>query len=302
MGGINADRAFRFGVNMSSVGSRAQWRAKCQRAEALGYDVVMLPDHLGRPAPLAALVGAAEATERVRVGAFVLNAAFFNPVLLAREVATVDQLTDGRLELGLGAGYVRAEFEAAGVPWTTAGARVDHLARTVDELSSHLTDPEFQPAIVQPGGVPLLIAGNGDRVLRLAAEKANIVGFAGAGGATSADKPFGLIGPDAFAERVKYVRTAAGSRADELEFNVLVHVLAVADGTDGNAGAIDELHSTFGGSLSIEEFLDLPTVLIGAPQAIAEHLKRQRERLGITHYTVMEHNLESFAKVIEHLR
>jgi probable F420-dependent oxidoreductase len=302
MSGNNSDRAFRFSVNMFSVGSRAEWQAKCQRTEALGYDVVMLPDHLGMPAPFPALVAAADATERFRVGTFVLNSAFFNPVLLAREVATVDQLTDGRLELGLGTGYVRTEFETAGLPWTSAGTRVDHLARTVDELSSRLADPEFQPATVQPGGVPLLIAGNGDRVLRLAAEKASIVGFAGASGATSADKPFGLIGPDAFAERVKYVRTAAGSRADELEFNVIVHVLAVADGKDGKAGAIDELHSSFGGSLSVEEFLDLPSVLIGTPERIAEHLKDQRERLGITHYTVMESSLEPFAKVIEHLR
>jgi alkanesulfonate monooxygenase SsuD/methylene tetrahydromethanopterin reductase-like flavin-dependent oxidoreductase (luciferase family) len=145
----------------------------------------------------------------------------------------------------------------------------------------------------------LLIAGNGDRVLRLAAEKAAIVGFSGASGATSADRPFGLIGPDTFAGRVKYVRAAAGARADELELNVLVHVLALED---GRAGRIEELHGEFGGGLSIEEFLDLPTVLIGTPERAAEHLRQQRERLGLTYFTVLEANMESFAKVIEQLR
>jgi probable F420-dependent oxidoreductase len=300
MSGNQAERPFRFSINFVKRGSRAEWTAKVKRAEVLGYDVVMLPDHLGLPAPLPALVAAADATDHVRLGTFVLNAGFFNPVLLAREVATVDQLTDGRLELGLGTGYVRTEFEAAGVPWTSAGERVDNLIKTVDEVYGKLTDPEFRPATVQPGGVPLMIAGNGDRVLRLAAEKATIVGFSGAvSGATSADKPSGLISPDAFTERVKYVQAAAGARAQDLEFNVLVHVVEVADAAPGR---VDELHNNFGGSLSVEEFLDLPTVLIGTPQRIAEHLKQQRARLGITNFTVLEWNMEAFAKVIEQLR
>lgn len=123
-------RPFRFGVNLMSPAPAGEWRAKCRRAEELGYDVILAPDHLGMPAPFPALVAAAEATERPRLGTFVLNAGFWNPALLAREVATTDALTDGRLELGLGTGYVQAEHETAGLPgvrrvsaWTISGVR-----------------------------------------------------------------------------------------------------------------------------------------------------------------------------------
>lgn len=95
-------KPFRFGVNMLTPAGGTDWRTRCRRAEQLGYDVILVPDHLGLPAPFPALVAAAEATERPRVGTFVLNAAFWNPTLLAREAAGTDALTEGRLELGSG--------------------------------------------------------------------------------------------------------------------------------------------------------------------------------------------------------
>ncbi|BCK66317.1 hypothetical protein Srufu_002700 [Streptomyces libani subsp. rufus] len=107
-------RPFRFGVNMFVPGSRREWSAKCRRAEELGFDVVGVADHLEFSAPFPAMVLAAEATERVRLSTFVLNTPFYNPVLLARDVASTDQFIDGRMELGLGAGYVKAEFDTAG--------------------------------------------------------------------------------------------------------------------------------------------------------------------------------------------
>src|SRR5437764_13828090 len=112
-------RPFRYGVALVAPGSRAEWVAKCRQAEDLGYDVVGVVDHLGTVAPFPALVLAGEVTERVRLNTFVLNASFYNPVLLAREVTGLDRFTDGRLELGLGAGYAEAEFAAAGIPWGT---------------------------------------------------------------------------------------------------------------------------------------------------------------------------------------
>jgi hypothetical protein len=105
-------RQFRFGVNFLESAPAEEWARKCRHAEALGYDVLLVPDHLGWPAPFPSLVAAAQATQRPRVGTFVLNAAFWNPVLLAREVATTDQLTGGRLELGLGAGYAAQQLGA----------------------------------------------------------------------------------------------------------------------------------------------------------------------------------------------
>ncbi|WP_461077836.1 TIGR03621 family F420-dependent LLM class oxidoreductase [Streptomyces deserti] len=157
-----------------------EWRAKCRRAEELGYDVILVPDHLGMPAPFPALVAAAEATERPRLGTFVLNAGFWNPALLAREVATTDALTGGRLELGLGTGYVRAEHDTAGLPFGSPRERVEHLRRTVEDLDRLLTSKEHRPRPVQKPRVPLLIGANGDRMLELTAEHADIAAFTGA--------------------------------------------------------------------------------------------------------------------------
>lgn len=113
---LGSSRLFRFGVNLLAPAPLDEWRAKCRRAEELGYDVILVPDHLGMPAPFPSLVAAAEVTERPRLGTFVLNAGFWNPTLLAREVATTDTLTGGRLELGLGTGYIPAEHDTAGLP------------------------------------------------------------------------------------------------------------------------------------------------------------------------------------------
>ncbi|WP_455749051.1 LLM class flavin-dependent oxidoreductase [Gordonia amicalis] len=153
-----ASRAFRFGVNMLAVDSGASWQRRAQHVEELGFDVLLVPDHLGIPSPWPALATAAAATERLRVGPFVLNAAFTNPTLLARDVATVDQLSHGRVELGLGTGYVKEEFESAGIEFLPAGRRVDHLGDTVARTMSLLTDPDHTPRPVQER-VPLLLGG-----------------------------------------------------------------------------------------------------------------------------------------------
>lgn len=140
-------RPFRFGVNMVTPASGADWRKRCARAEELGYDVILVPDHLGMVAPFPALVAAAEATQRPRLGTFVLNCAFWNPALLAREIATTDALTRGRLEIGLGTGYVREEHERAGLAFPPPGRRVDHLVGTVDALDELLGDEDHLPPV-----------------------------------------------------------------------------------------------------------------------------------------------------------
>lgn len=287
-------RPFRFSVNMFDVDNPKAWQEKSRRAEELGYDVLQIPDHLGRPAPFAALAAAAAATERIGLGTFVLNAAFFNPALLAREVSTIDQLSDGRFEFGIGAGYARNEFEDAGLPWNGAGARVDYLEATVADVYRRLADPAHKPAAVQEK-VPLLIAGSGDRMLRLGAEHASIIGFTGSRPITKVRDTSGLLGPEGFAERVEFVRAQAGARADEIELNVLVHMFRI---TDDREAAAEEIRAELGLNLSVEDMLDVPTILIGTPEQMAEHLTAQRAKLGISYYSVMEPNLEPFAKVI----
>jgi probable F420-dependent oxidoreductase len=282
-------------VNLLGVGDRAHWLAKCVAAEQLGYDVILVPDHLGMPAPFPALVAAAGVTERPRLGTFVLNAAFYNPTLLARDVAATDQLTGGRLELGLGTGYVRDEFDTAGLRFGSGRERVDHLTATVKRLRDLLADPEHQPAPAQHP-VPFLLGGNGNRMLRLAARTADIVGFTGAS-SDSAGR-LSLVSPETLAQRVEFTRAAAGERADELELNVLVQTVEV---TEKDAATAHRLHQ-LAPNLTLEEFEALPTVLFGAAEQIAEKLHAHRKRYGFSYITVLEGAMEPFAKVIELLR
>ncbi|MGV6992755.1 TIGR03621 family F420-dependent LLM class oxidoreductase [Gordonia amicalis] len=291
-----ASRAFRFGVNMLAVDSGASWQRRAQHVEELGFDVLLVPDHLGIPSPWPALATAAAATERLRVGPFVLNAAFTNPTLLARDVATVDQLSHGRVELGLGTGYVKEEFESAGIEFLPAGRRVDHLGDTVARTMSLLTDPDHTPRPVQER-VPLLLGGNGDRVLRMAAEHADIVGFTAA--RTGRDGDLEPLSADDFAERVAFARAAAGDRAGTIEWNLLMQIVEVTDDATGVAAKNIEKWEL---SMSPQEFLDLPSILIGTAADIADRLVELRETTGISYLTVLEPVLEQFAPVIELLR
>ncbi len=182
--------AFRFSCNFFGVSSGDAFVDKCRRAEEYGYDAVLAPDHLGAPAPFPLLVAAAAATERLRVGTLVLNVPFWNPALLAREVATTDILTGGRLEVGLGAGHMKWEFDEAGIGWKPFSTRADQLATTITELERFFTT-DFEPlpegAAPRPvqrrgfggSGPPLLVGGTGDRILRIAAAHADIVSVAG---------------------------------------------------------------------------------------------------------------------------
>ncbi|MFT2020503.1 LLM class F420-dependent oxidoreductase [Streptomyces sp. 796.1] len=292
-------RPFRFGVNMLAIETGEAWRAQCRRAEELGYDVLLVPDHLGMPAPFPALIAAAEATERPRVGTFVLNAGFWNPALLAREVATCDQLTGGRLELGLGAGYVKDEHDSAGLPWGTPRERVDHLERTVTELERLLADAEHQPRAAQSPRPPVLLGGNGDRMLRLAARHADVAAFTGAHQAP--DSPTGtltMITADALAERVAAYLSFAADRTTPAELNYLVQRVVITE----DRRAVAEEFSQYTNGLSADQVLEHPALLAGTVTEIADQIRAHRERFGFTYFTVLHPYLEEFGTVIAELR
>lgn len=297
-------KPFRFGVNLLALTSAPAWREKCRRADQLGYDVLLVPDHLGMPDPFAALVAAAEATERPRLGTFVLNLGFWNPALLARAVATCDTLTGGRLELGLGAGYVKAEHDSAGLPFGSPRERVDHLEHTVRELERLLTDPEQQPRPAQTPRPPLLLGGNGDRLLRTAARHAQITAFTGAVRAPEgAPGPVKLISPKALEERVAAfhrfaaeARTEAGT-GEPAELNYLIQMVDSADDRRAKARELQP----YAPDLTEDQLLDHPALLLGSPQDMADQLRAHRERFGFSYYTVPEHSMEAFAPVIEEL-
>jgi probable F420-dependent oxidoreductase len=289
-------RPFRFGVNLLDPAPAAEWRAKCRRAEELGYDVILVPDHLGLPAPFPALVAAAQATERPRVGTFVLNAGFWNPALLAREVATTDALTGGRLELGLGTGYTQAEHEAAGLPYGSPRERVDHLERTVGELDRLLGSDDHRPRPAQ-SRVPVLIGANGDRMLRLTAEHADIAAFTGA----RPGRTPGTLDPltaDELDERVARYRALAEHRATPAEMNLLIQLVAVADDPEPVLQPLLERQS----GLTAERAVALPIVLAGPLEDVVAKVRAQRERYGFTYLTVLEPFMEAFAPVMARLR
>ena len=288
-------RPFRFGVNMMRPAGDAEWRDKCRRAERLGYDVILVPDHLGAVAPFPAMVAAAAATQRPRIGTFVLNAGFWNPALLAREVATTDALTGGRLEVGLGTGYAEAEHERARLEFLPAGGRVRALRHTVGELERLLTDPAHGPRTAQRPRPPLLIGGNGDRLLRLMAEHADIAAFTATAGYENGI--LNTLTAEQLDERVATYEELAAHRAVPAERNLLVHFVEVTDDRRATARRLPKVHP----ELSQEERLTLPVMLFGTVKQIAEQLREQRERFGFSYIVVLDGAMDAFGPVVEEL-
>ncbi len=270
---------FRFGVGVTRASSRTKLEDSARRAEALGFDVLHVPDHLGGPAPFPVMTAVAMATSTLRVGTFVINSAFYRPALLARDVGALHDLSDGRFELGLGTGYVKEEFDAAGIAYPSARERVDHLKATTEYMAEHLPD------------VPLMIAGNGDRVLRIAARSADIIGLTGGDRAATPDE-------DPLADRIAFVRDAAGDRFGELELNVAITAMSVDD--SGQPDLTIPRISLPG--LSDEELLRHPGVLSGTTQEIADRIRGYRDVYGISYLIVQMRHAEAFSKVIELLR
>lgn len=311
-------RDFRFGFNFFDIASPGDFVERCRRGERYGYDVAQVPDHLGSPAPFPTMVAAADATERLRVGTLVLNAAFWNAHLLAREIATADRLTGGRVEVGLGAGHMKWEFDAAGIAWEPFAARAERMTALIEELGRLFGGPgyaERRPVAEHFGladlapvqrsgfggsGPPLLVGGTGDTVLRAAAEHADIVGIAGMYQVEGASPgTFRMGTAEQAAERVAFARAHAGERAGAIEWNVLVQHVEV---TPDRRAAAERLRDARVPYMSVEEVLDTPFALIGTHEQIAEQLRERRERFGFSHVTVHGPFLDEFGPVIERLR
>ncbi|KAB2345493.1 TIGR03621 family F420-dependent LLM class oxidoreductase [Actinomadura rudentiformis] len=311
-------RDFRFGFNIRDVRSRADFVERCRRAEGFGYDVALAADHLGAPAPFPTMVAAADATDRMRVGSLVLNVAFWNSHLLAREIATADRLTGGRVEIGLGAGHMKWEFDKAGIPWQPFDTRVERLAETLDELGCLFARSgyEQQRAVTEAFGLadlapeqrtglgglgpPLLIGGTGDTVLKLAAQYADIIGVAGTYQAKGEPPGTFLLGTAEQAdERVRFAREHAGERADAIEWNLLVQFVVV---TADRRAVAEEMGVQKLPYLTADEILETPYLLIGTEEQMAEQLRERRERYGFSYVTVHGSFMDTFGPVIERLR
>jgi probable F420-dependent oxidoreductase len=316
-------RDFRFSFNIFGITSRDAFVAECREAEEYGYDTVFAADHLGIPAPFPLLVAAAEATRRLRVGTLVLNAAFWNAALLAREVATTDILTDGRLELGLGSGHMKWEFDEAGIGWQGPTARAAALERMIAELERYFSTEFAQrraggsgPKPVQRTGFggygpPLIVGGTGDSVLRIAGQHAQIIGVAGIH-QVKGQPPgtFRLASAADIDERVAFATACAGKRAAEIEWHLLVQAVVITDDRRAAAEEVVAEHrrefeklgvTDEAAVLSVSEMLESPFVLIGTADEIAAQLRRSRQRWGYSYITVHEPYMRTFAPVIERL-
>ena len=288
--------AFRFGLQVPRVETRDELVTVGCRAEDLGFDTIVVADHLvdGVLAPVVALATLAEATTRLRLGTLVLNNDWRHPALLAREAATLDLVSDGRLELGLGAGHAAPEYAEVGVSFDPPAARVARLEEAVAvlrrlfdgdavtfggkayRLASHQLFPVRRPR--------LLVGGNGDRVLRLAAREADIVGFTGLGQTRADGQTHDVAWDEASIDRkVAVVRAAAGSRLRALELNALVQHVAITDDREAAVAPLAALTRTDPAVL-----LASPYVLVGSATEIVEQLHRVRERWGFSYFVTRD--------------
>jgi len=308
------DRKFRFGVMCSHASSATDFREKARQAEALGYATLFVPDHfIDHPlAPMPAMAAAAAVTDTLRVGSLVLGNDYKHPVVLAREAATLDLLSDGRLELGLGAGWMTADYEKAGLELDRAGVRIDRLEESVAILKGLMADAPFtfhgahysvteldgEPKPVQRPHPPFIIGGGAPKILGLAAREAAIVGVNAnlrGGVAISEDAARSMTGA-ATDQKISWLREAAGARFGDLEIQSFV---GFTNFTDDRRSLAEMMAGAFG--VSPDEALETPVVLAGTLEQMIDDLYARRERWEMSYVVVGVDVMEQFAPAIAKL-
>jgi probable F420-dependent oxidoreductase len=314
---MTRQRPFRFGVLVHNTSpSKSGFIEQARKVEQLGYSTLLVPDHLGDQfASTLALAMAAATTSRIRLGSFVFANDFRHPVLLAKEAATLDVFSNGRFEFGLGAGWMRSEYEQSGIAFDAPRLRIERVAEALQiikalfaggPMSCHgkyysVIDMVGLPSPVQHPHPPILLGGSGKRMLSLAAKEANIVGFMPRTQAeVEADKNDPIDISDALsgavAQKVEWVRQAARKRFDDLELNVIVMDVIV---TYDRQQAAQQLAQRY--NVDSEQLLDTPHILIGSVEQIREDIQRYRERYAISYFAIWEEHLEKFAPVVAQL-
>ena len=306
-----AVRPFRFGVTAPTPSGGTDWVERARRVEQLGYSILVVPDHFrDHLAPVPALTAAALATTRLRVGSLVFSNDFRHPAVLAKEAATIDVLSGGRFELGLGGGWLRAEYDQTGIPFDAPGTRIERLEEAVTIIKGllagervtfagrHYTiaDLEGRPTPVQRPHPPIAIGGGGRRTLTLAAREASIVGLVPRARRDGSGLDMTDLSDAATREKLEWVRSAAGDRFDSLEIHALIQAVAVGE---RRTAAADDLASRF--KVAREVVLETPYVLLGTIKEMCETLWERRERYGISYLTVFERDMEVFAPVVARL-
>jgi probable F420-dependent oxidoreductase len=303
---------FRFGVLAARKVTRQEWQEKVRGIADAGFSTLLMTDHLGddRLSPLPALVSAADAAPSLRVGTIVLNNDLRHPAVLAKDVATIDILTDGRFELGLGAGWEHEDYERAGLPYDRAGVRVSRLeeslaildalftGETVTYSGEHYTITDL-PALPKPAQTPrppFLVGGGGKRVLTVAARMADIVGIHVRARTDGAGQDWTSATREDVEQKVAWVREAAGERFSQLE--LCQNLFGVVVTSDRQATA-HQMTARFG--LSVDAILESPYFLIGSIEQIGEQLLENRRRFGISYIIAPDVFMDALAPVVANL-
>ena len=318
-------RPFRFAVQAFEAKSAKEWLDIARRTEALGYSTLFTTDHYFGPgsiadssghrpvdvAPIVAMTAAASVTTDLRVGCRVFNVDLHHPVVLAKEMATLDLISDGRVEVGLGAGWVAAEYEGLGVTMDRAGVRISRLGEVVGLMRAHWRGEEMDldgtyvhasgfagvPAPVQEPGPPIFIGGGRQRILTLAGQLADIV-------SCNFDNSAGRLGSTSVAssgaaeteQKLEWVRAGAGDRFNAIELEIGAYFVAVSADP---APTIAAMANRFG--VSEAEFASHPHALLGTVDTICATLQERRDRYGFSYVTVPQRNIDEFAAVVSRL-
>ena len=305
-------RPFRFGFSLDGLDGPDEIAARVRRAEDMGYSAVAMTDHFDdRHGPMVALTAAALATTSLRVGTMVLANDYRHPAVLAKELASLDVISDGRLEIGIGAGWMASDYEQTGLAFDRPGVRIERLDEAVTVLEGCFGEGAFDfegehyriagleslPKPVQKPRPPLLMAGGGHRMLALAGRRADIVGINPSLHSGAIDEH---AGPTATAEatdrKLEVVREAAGERFGSVELQTRIHLAVITDDAHSLAAAAAP---AFG--ITAEQALNSPHALVGTVNECADRIESWRERWGISYISLMGSSAEEMAPVVERL-
>jgi probable F420-dependent oxidoreductase len=310
---MSPQRPFRFGVQVAGSHDAAGWRALARKVEDHGYSTLFMPDHFIETelAPMVGIAFAAEATTTLRVGMLVLGNDYKHPAVTAKEAATIDVLSDGRLEFGIGAGWMKTDYDALGLPYDTPGTRIDRLAEALTIIKASWGDKPFDhhgrhydittydglPKPVQQPHPPVLVGGGGPRLLRLAGREADIVGI-------NPNLRAGAITGDALQtslaaqtlQKVDWIREGAGDRFEQLELQIRYFVASITDDAQGLAEALAP-----GFGASADEALSSGVALVGTVDEVCDTLRQRREEWGVSYIVLGHDTFEQFAPVVERL-
>lgn len=314
-----AQRRFRFGIIDESSQTREHLVQNAQQAERLGYSTFLIRDHfirgdfLHQLAPIATLATVAAVTTTLRIGTLVFDNDYRHPALLAKEAATLDLLSGGRLELGLGAGWLQEEYEQTGIPFDSPGTRIERLRESIQVLKGlfaaspfslqgkhyQITNLDSFPKPVQQPHPPILIGAGGKRMLTIAAQEADIIGILASAipNGIMEDIPTDRLA-SSVAQKVALIRQAAGERFDQIELSLFLNVVPASHQQQAAEKVIAEQGWK---GIEVEQVLEMPSYAIGSVEQMVEKLVLLRERFALSYFVISDASMEAFAPVVAEL-